>query len=307
MANRTMNQSLLPTMMFAALVASDAGAIEYKGLCEASAGAFIDRTHFAVASDETNKLQIYERGKPEPIGDGIDMKAFTSFDKSDLEAAATIGDRVYWISSHSFNSQGEDKSKRKVFFATTIVQTDGKPTLKDAGKPVKSLRDPLAKAAGVKPEEMNIEAMAATPEGGLLIGLRAPLRNGEALVVPFKNPKAVVDDPSTPPDFGEAVPVKLIDRGFRTMETLGGGTAQYAIVAGPVSDSAKGFALFRWSGPGTDPVEVKGVDLTGIKPEAAMSVPGQNLLQLLSDDGDICSDEDGNASKRRFRSIDVTP
>jgi hypothetical protein len=48
------------------------------------------------------------------------------------------------------------------------------------------------------------------------------------------------------------------------------------------------------------------VDLTGIKPEAAMSVPGQNLLQLLSDDGDICSDED-DVSKRRFRSIDVTP
>ena len=38
--------------------------------CEASAGAFIDGTHFAVASDETNRLQIYERGKPEPIGNG---------------------------------------------------------------------------------------------------------------------------------------------------------------------------------------------------------------------------------------------
>jgi hypothetical protein len=117
----------------------------------------------------------------------------------------------------------------------------------------------------------------------------------------------VVDDPSTPPDFSAAIRVKLENRGFRSMETLGGGTAQYAIVAGPVSDSAQGFALFRWSGPGTDPVEVNGVDLTGIKPEAAMSVPGQNLLQLLSDDGDICSDEDDKASKRRFRSIDVTP
>lgn len=302
-----MNRGLLPAMVFAALVASDAGAVEYKGICEASAGAFIDRTHFAVASDETNKLQIYERGKPEPIGDGIDMEAFTSFDKSDLEAAAVIGDRVYWISSHSFNSQGEDKSKRKVFFATKIVQTDGKPTLVSVGTPMKSLSDPLAKAAGVKPEEMNVEALAATPEGGLLIGLRAPLRNGQALVVPFKNPGAVVDNPGTPPHFGEVIPIKLMDRGFRSMETLGGGVAQYAIVAGPVSDSAEGFALFRWSGPGTDPVEVKGVDLTGIKPEAAMSVPGQNLLQLLSDDGDICSDEDDKASKRRFRSIDVTP
>jgi hypothetical protein len=303
-----MNRGLLSrAMLLAAFAASDAGAAEYKGICEASAGAFIDSTHFAVASDETNKLQIYERGKAQPIGNGIDMETFTSFDKSDLEAAAVIGDRVYWISSHSFNSQGEDKSKRKVFFATKIVQADGKPTLVSVGKPVKSLRDPLAKAAGVKPEEMNIEALTATPEGGLLIGLRAPLRDGEALVIPFKNPAAVVDDPGTPPDFGAAIKVKLEGRGFRSMETLGSGTARYAIVAGPVSDKAEGFALFRWSGPGTDPVEVKGVDLTGIRPEAAMSVPGQNLLQLLSDDGDICSDEDGDASKRRFRSIDVTP
>jgi len=237
---------------------------------------------------------------------GGNVETFTSFDKSDLEAAAVIGDRVYWISSHSFNNQGEDKAKRKVFFATKIVQANGKPALESVGKPVKSLRDPLAKAAGVKPEEMNIEALTATPDGALLIGLRAPLRNGMALVVPFKNPGAVVDNPSTLPDFGEAVRVKLEDRGFRSMETLGSGTAEYAIVAGPVSDSAKGFALFRWSGPGTDPVEVKGVDLTGIKPEAAMSVPGQNLLQLLSDDDDICSDE-GDPSKRRFRSIDVPP
>ena len=300
-----MKRGLLSTaMLLAAFTAS--GATEYKGICEASAGAFIDGTHFAVASDETNRLQIYERGKPQPIGNGIDMETFTSFDKSDLEAAAVIGDRVYWISSHSFNNQGEDKAKRKVFFATRIVQANGKPALESVGKPVKSLRDPLAKAAGVKPEEMNIEALTATPDGALLIGLRAPLRDGEALVIPFKNPRAMVEDPSTPPDFGAAIPVKLQGRGFRSMETLGSGTAEYAIVAGPVSDSAKGFALFRWSGPGTDPVEVKGVDLTGIKPEAAMSVPGQNLLQLLSDDDDICSDE-GDPSKRRFRSIDVPP
>jgi hypothetical protein len=35
---------------------------EYKGICEAPAGAFIDSTHFAVASDETNRLQICGAG-----------------------------------------------------------------------------------------------------------------------------------------------------------------------------------------------------------------------------------------------------
>jgi Protein of unknown function (DUF3616) len=310
----TIVRALLPNAIllvaFAVSGARAADVTEYKGICEASAGAFIDNTHFAVASDETNALRIYERGKPDPVR-SVDMEAFTSFDKSDLEGAAVIGDRVYWISSHSFNSHGEDKPKRKIFFATKIEQANGKPTLVGVGHPVRSLRDPLAKAAGVKPEEMNIEALAATPEGGLLIGLRAPLRNGEALVVRFKNPAAVVDDAAVMPEFDPAVAVKKMDgRGFRSMEQLGSGAAQYVIVAGPVSDSADEFAVFRWSGPGTDPVKVEGLNLTGLKPEAAMAVPGQNVVQLLSDDGDICigsDDEPDPQNKRKFRSVDVKP
>jgi hypothetical protein len=302
-----MTRSLVPKVaLLLAFAASDAWAIEYAGICEASAGAFIDSAHFVVASDETNKLQIYQRGKVAPIGNGIDMEPFTSFDKSDLEAAAVIGDRVYWMSSHSFNRDKEDKPKRKVFFATKIGLADGKPTLTGVGHPVKSLRDPLAKAAGVEHGEMNVEALAATPEGGLLIGLRGPLRNGEALVIPFKDPAAVVDQ-GVQPDFGEAVPIRLEGRGLRSMDLIGSGPAQYVIIAGSVSDSAEGFAVFRWSGPGTNPVKVEGLDLAGIKPEGAMAVPGQSLVQLLSDDGDICSDEDDPVSKRRFRSIDVKP
>jgi hypothetical protein len=307
-----MTRGLMPIALLAAFVASDAWlteawAMEYAGICEASAGAFIDRTHFAVASDETNKLRIYERGKREPVA-SADMEAFTSFDKSDLEAAAAIGDRVYWISSHSFNKSGEDKAKRKVFFATKIMLADGKPpALVGVGRPVVSLRDPLAKVAGVEPRDMDIEALAATPDGGLLIGLRKPLLpDGRALVIPFKNPPAVVDQ-GVQPEFGAAVPIDLQRRGLRSMDLLAGTGAQYIIVAGPVSDSPEEFAMFRWSGPGTDPVKIDGLNLAGLKPEAAMAVPGHDLVQLLSDDDDICDEEKDPPHKRRFRSIDVKP
>jgi hypothetical protein len=305
----TIVRAVLPkAMLLVAFAVSDARAAdvtEYKGICEASAGAFIDNSHFAVASDDINTLQIYERGKPDPVG-SADMEAFTSFDKSDLEGAAVIGDRVYWISSHSFSKKPKDKPERKVFFATKIGLAGGKPTLTGVGKPFTALRDPLAKAAGVEPGEMNIEALAATPEGGLLIGLRAPLREGRALVIPFKNPAAVVDE-GTSPDLGEAVPIDLRGVGFRSMDLLGSGAAQYVIVAGPLSDSPDGFAVFQWSGPGTDPVKVEGLNLVG-KPEAAMAVPGQNVVQLLSDDGEICvgsDDEPDPEHKRKFRSIDI--
>ena len=283
--------------------ASGAGAFEYKGLCEASAGAFLDDKHFVVASDETNVLQLYERGKPDPIGDGIDMVSFTSFEKSDLEAAAVVGDRVYWMSSHSLTKKGNDKDERKVFFATRIDASGGRPTLTPVGTVATDLRKALLEAAGVKKKRLNIEALAATPNGELLIGLRGPLRDDDmALVVPFRNPAAVVEQGAAP-DFGEAVPIDLRGRGLRSMDLIPGGGAHYVIVAGPVPDE-DGFDVFRWDGPGTKPKKIKNVDLDGLRPEGAMVVPGTNLVQLLSDDGDICSDDD-KKSKRRFRSIDI--
>ena len=77
------------------------------------------------------------------------MEPFTSFDKSDLEAAARIGDRVYWMSSHSFNNDGEFKPKRNILFATNIGKTGEAPTLVGVGRPAKSLAVSLTKAAGV--------------------------------------------------------------------------------------------------------------------------------------------------------------
>ncbi len=286
------------------LGAPDSLAFEYKGLCEASAGAFLDDKHFVVASDETNRLQLYERGKSDPIGSGIDLQAFTSFNKSDLEAAAAVGDTIYWISSHSLNSKGKDQDKRKVFFATAVVTIDGKPTLKPLGTVAKGLRDALAAAAGAKPDELNVEALAASPDGGLLIGLRSPVRGKSALVVPFKNPAAVVEQGAAP-EFGKAVSIELEGGlGLRSMDMIPGREVRYVIIAGPVSDAA-GFAAFVWKGPGGELKKIEGIDLTGIRPEGAMVVPGQNLVQLLSDDGDICSDEDDPPAKRRFRSIDI--
>jgi hypothetical protein len=114
-----------------------------------------------------------------------------------------------------------------------------------------------------------------------------------------------VVDQGVQPEFGAAVPIDLQRRGLRSMDLLAGTGAQYIIVAGPVSDSPEEFAMFRWSGPGTDPVKIDGPNLAGLKPEAAMVVPGHDLVQLLSDDDDICDEEKDPPNMRRFRSIDV--
>ncbi len=234
------------------------------------------------------------------------MEPFTSFDKSDLEAAARIGDRIYWISSHSFNKDAEFKRKRNILFATSIGKTGSVPTLMGAGNPAKSLAVPLATAAGVESSALNIEALAATPSGQLLIGLRAPIIDGKALVIPLLNPAPVIDRGDAP-EFGPVVRLSLGGRGFRSMDLISSQPEQYVIVAGPVSDQAGGFAIFLWNGIGSDPVERPKVDLAGIRPEGAMAVPNSDAVQLLSDDGAVCDDEKTPPAQRPFRSIDVKP
>jgi hypothetical protein len=301
---------LLASAIGLTFAAADAAAFVYKGLCEASAGAFLDDKHFVVASDETNVLQVYERGKPDPIK-GVDLTKLLPGQKSDLEAAAVVGDRVYWISSHSLTRGKEDKAARKVFFATRIGTADGRPTIKLDGRVATKLRGAILEAADAKKKHLDIEALAATPNGELLIGLRGPLggkHKNEALVIPFKNPAAVVER-GAPPKFGKAIPIRLEGRGLRSMDLLPGDRERYIIIAGPVPDRP-GFAAFLWNGPGSAPGEIKSVDLNGLTPEGAMAVPGEkNLVQILSDDAEVdgktCDDQNDAPDKRRFRSIDI--
>lgn len=281
---------------------ADDGATKYKGICEASAGAYVNADHFLVASDETNVLRLYKRGASEPVGK-VDLQRFIGFDKSDLEGAAKLGERIYWISSHSFNSSGEDKRKRRVFFATRTTVVDGVLKTEGVGKIVTDLRDGLAAAAQVSKEDLNVEGLAATPDGKLLIGLRAPLRNGNAILVPLENPAEV--SAGAQAIWGTSVEVRLEGRGIRSIDLVDGPKPEYVIMAGPKEDSEEEFRLFRWSGTGAATERLGGMPLEGIRPEGMMQIPMTGKWHLASDDGDSCSEEDDSESAKRFRSIEI--
>ncbi|MGQ0686570.1 DUF3616 domain-containing protein [Bradyrhizobium sp.] len=289
---------LFALMAIAAPAFAAPATTEYKGICEASAGAYVDPEHFLVASDETNVLRLYRRGVVDPVLK-VDFQAFIGHDKSDLEGAARIEDKVYWISSHSFNSRGEDKMKRRVFFATKTTALGGAINTVGIGKVVTNLRDGLAAAAKVAPKDLNVEGLAATPDGGLLIGLRSPLRGSSAIVVPLKNPAGVIEGADAV--WGAALEVQLEGLAIRSMELMSAPGSGYFIMAGSQKDSNDEFRLFKWSGTRPETERLDGIDLNGIKPEGLMQVPGTGKWHLLSDDGDVCSDE-GLEPQRRFRS-----
>jgi hypothetical protein len=286
-------------------------------MCDASAAVALGSDHFVVANDELNALKIYQRGQPAPTS-SIDLSSFLGTKpkkESDLEGAAMIGNRIYWITSHGTNSEGEFQERRHRLFATEIVGTTP-PTVKAIDKPYTTLVKDLnskfpelkleaaAKIAPKLPGGLNIEGLAAD-NGALLIGFRNPLFDDEALVVPLENPEDVVSGKA--PKFGTPSRLGLEKRGIRSIERIG---SSFLIIAGPVGGTGT-FSLYSWTGQKDQKPVKLNTDLLGLNAEAIFSIPGKDTVQILSDDGTVQVDgmecKDQPIAKQSFRSITIKP
>src|SRR5688572_4915266 len=115
----------------------------YWEMCDASAAVALDAQHFVVADDEGNVLRVYKRGEPKPVNEFNVAKFLLGKGKkseTDLEGAAMVGNRIYWISSHGRNREGEEAPNRQRFFATAVT-TQGGLRLIPVGAPYPSLLD----------------------------------------------------------------------------------------------------------------------------------------------------------------------
>ena len=220
---------------------------EYLGICDASAAAPLSADMFVVANDEDNVLRVYRFGEPSVV-QAFSLDQFLKPDpdepEADIEGAARIDDQIYWVTSHGQNKDGKDRPSRHRLFATTVAFQDGKVTLTPAGTAYTNLRadlitaPQLAKyklmvAATLAPEEpggFNIEGLAATADGRLLLGFRNPITDGKALIVPIENPKEVITGKKA--QIGSPIEIMLDGRGIRSIE-FDPGRNLYFIAAGP--------------------------------------------------------------------------
>ena len=311
-------------LFFAAGVSPQAGAqpvLTYQGPCDASAAVALVAEHFVVGDDEHNTLYIYRRGQAQAIA-SLNLSKFldTGADReSDIEGAAAIGQRIYWITSHGRDGKGSARPARHRFFATEVLPGNP-PALKPVGERYTRLLHDMEESAVLKPYKLgdaarltaeadggfNIEGLAATPAGTLLIGLRNPLPQQRALLIPLENPGEVIAGQRA--RFGPPIELDLGQRGIRSIERVG---ESYLIAAGPPADSGS-FALFRWSGrPGDAASPLTGIKLDDLRPEALFAIPHTSQVQLLSDDGGVTIDgikcKKLPASRQTFRSLIVTP
>lgn len=296
------------------------------GICDGSAGVALSAGYIVVANDENNVLSIYQSDTGSvPVG-RVQLSRILGVGgrpnrEADIEAAATVGDTAYWITSHP-SENGAALLDRHRFFATLEERTSSIPTVRPAGRVYGGLvnamlgdttlvrygiaaasRRPAPEAGG-----LNIEGLAATPDGRLLIGFRSPVPDGRALIVPIENPADVIFR-DRPPRFGSAVTVALGGRGIRSIEYVPTMRA-YVLVAGS-ANGGRDFALYRWSGAAADaPSLLQIVSLDGLSPEAIVVESAHpDRLLLLSDDGGRriggrdCKERE--ASRKFFRSVTV--
>ena len=290
----------LGLVVTAAAADPPAGAvIEYQGLCNASAAVALDGGRFLVADDEDKPktfLRVYRSGRPEgPLSalplpnDALELDPSKDLEV-DIEGAARIGDRIYWIGSHSANNEGRPRPNRCRLFATRVITEGSEVRVEVVDRPYKDLdKDDgyaefgLKKAGKLAPEGaggLSIEGLAATPRGDLLIGFRNPVPGGTALIAMLKNPKGVTD--GKPAKFGAPIRLDLGGLGVRSLEWAESLNA-YLIVGGLPGEGA-GSRLFRWSGdPERRPEPVPGIDLTSLNPEALFVE--DRTATVLSDDG----------------------
>lgn len=294
----------------------------YAGMCDASGAVALDDNRFIVANDEPpNILRIYDKnvitgplqevplsGVFSEIQDGDNLEI-------DMEGAARLGNKFFWIGSHSTSRTGKFRAARHRLFAVQINPGDaGKFVVTRSGKIYTSLVADLEKdsrfnvykineAKAIKPKDiggLSIEGLAATPKGTLLIGFRNPLSGGavkegkliggKALIVSLLNPLDVIEGQEA--KFGDPIELDLGGYGIRSIEFLD--KDEYLIVAGPYHENLvtegqkrEESRLYIWSNKSNKAKPLDNIKLGELNIEAAFFYlkTGKGFVQLLSDDG----------------------
>lgn len=274
----------------------------YTGLCDASAAVSLDNEFFVVADDEQSVLRVYSRQQSQHPVHALNVAPFLGLPRRaaeiDLEGAARLGDRIYWISSHGCNAAGQEQPSRRRLFATTGSVSNGAIDLRPVGRPYGRLLDDLirdSRLAGFDlaaasrrmpkaPGALNIEGLCATPEGHLLIGFRNPIPAGQALIVPLLNPAAVIDQGATA-RFGEPILLPLGGLGIRSIAYR---QDRYWLVAGS-SDGERNSQLYQWRGGADIPTPLTFPETANLNPEAITFFADAegDRLWVASDDGTL--------------------
>jgi hypothetical protein len=316
----------------------------YTGVSDGSTAIALDSNFMLVGDDENQVLRIFSRSNSGAAIVQFDMNPFLELNdlydngtprEIDLEGSTRVGNRVYWIGSHSHNKDFEIRTNRARIFTTdlsgsgtnTVVTYVGRydylkldlmnwDATNGHGKGSNYFGLTASGAPGVDPKApdgsgFNIEglAMASGSTNVAYICFRAPLvpatNRVKALLVPVTNFAALATMNTSNAgmtQFGAPLELNLGGRGFRSIE---GNSNGYLIVAGPPGVASgmppSDFKLFTWNG--TNVLQERGTSLTNLIPEGIVELPSapwtsNSPVQLITDSGITVFYNDGIEAKQ---------
>jgi Protein of unknown function (DUF3616) len=294
----------------------------HTSVSDASTAIAIDANWMFVGDDENQVLRIFSRtrsGGPvagkdfSPLLNLVDFYDDGTPKEVDIEGSTRVGNRIYWLGSHSHAFNATERTNRARLFATDISGSGTNAQLKllahydflkldlltwDAnnrhGKGANYYGLTDSSAIGVDPKSpdgsgFNLEGLCMAPgpnnTTNAYIAFRAPLvpptgtnARSMALLIPVLNFGKITTKQSGPgsAQFGQPIELNLGGRGVRSIEGVGG--TNYLIVAGPpgAGDNLPppgNFKLFTWTGHPTNQPQERAADLTGLNPEGIVEVP----------------------------------
>ncbi len=292
--------------------------VRFLGVGDASAAVAVGDRFVITASDEEHQLRVYNRvlgGLPVSTFDLAPHLSFHGLvQELDLEGAAVLGSRVFWIGSHSRSQSGQRRPSRENLFAVELLRVDSTPELKFVGQSCTRLLEDLfassigrtfrlreaSKADTRSREGFNIEGMCSSAEQHLWIGFRTPIPDRRAILVEITNPNAIVSGQRV--IFGRAVTLDLEGLGIRDIAFDG---RRYYLVAG-AHDGKDKAALFRWNGGDDPPKRFKLPGLQTFNPEAIAIFEQEKTeaIYLFTDSGHG-TDRIQNAAGKSFECLRV--
>ena len=283
------------------------------GAADASTAIDVGDGYIIVGDDESNVLRLYDTSKSGGPVKTWDFTSTIGTSSIDIEAAARVGDTIYWTGSMGNNSDGSVKPARSTLFATTVTGSGASTDLTLAGI-YRNLRNDLIAWDAVERRSVRLRGRRRgrpDPEGDqrlqrrgrsrsrrterdVYLGFRAPLlptarspsrarRSGDEL---RESPqRRRTRRPSATPmlwDLG----------GLSVRELRRNADGRYLVIAGSYQEGGDEF-LYSWDGnPAHQPAKL-GTTLPSFLTGAwegisSMPDPLANgaSVQLLMDDGD---------------------
>jgi hypothetical protein len=268
--------------------------------------------------------------------DLVDLYGDGSPKEVDIEGSFRVGNRIFWLGSHSHSMDLLERTNRARVFATDLSGSGTSVNLAvvahydflkmdlldwDAanrhGRGSNYYGLVASASVGQDPKAadgsgFNLEGLCHGPDGGgtAYLGFRAPLvppgNRNRALVLPVLNytTLATRGGGAGSAVFGAPIELSLGGRGIRSIE--GAGT-NYLIVAGPPGAGTNlpapaNFKLFTWNGRTNGLPRERAADLTGLNPEAIDGLPPlpwtpTTPVNLISDNGASDFYNDGQQAK----------